>query len=779
VSNSSRPVVGLLTPSIVEPWAIRQWEGVVEAARDLDVELVCYIGGVLRSPHYDEEANVMYDLAASAHLDGLIFWSTALGWLIPRPDMSAFLARFGALPIVSMEMSFPGMHSVLMDDYGGMRAVIDHFIEGHGRRRIAFLRGPSTHEGFEARYQAYLDSLEAHGLPLDPALVVQSSSDIVDGADAASSLLGPGRPSFDALSGANDNLVISALPVLARHGLRVPEDVAVAGFDNLPEALTTSPPLTSADPPFREMGRRAVETLVDMLEGRSVPESVVMPIGFARRLSCGCPDPASTMQFNADGCEPEDGPDCTDKGWAFVAAAAQESVPKTDKTILRDLWSRFVAEIHGAESGSFLSILDCELEKAEANGTDATDLLRLLTAIQRATFQWTAALPYELRLKAGELWGRAQEVVASAIKRQIARRQVSFATRHSILRILNEKLGSTYDLEAQMDIMSKDLVRLGIPGCYIALYTRPDEPTGEACLILAFDGERRLAIPAGGLPFPAPDLVPRSVDGITECERERRGLSRLALALYYGREKIGFVVFDINGKEDASLCEILRWQLSGALKYATDIRVANAVAEEKAALLKELQHRVKNSISLIASLSRIESAGASHPETKDALESLEARITAVGDLYEVLYDSGGIESVDLSDYLARVVDSVTASVGGGSGRIEFDRSFEHCPMDLKRAVSLGLIVNELITDSLKHAFPEGRTGRVSVTLAREGASLVLEVGDDGIGYPPDFCPNAAEGFGLKMVSLLTKQLEGSLSFETGGIGTRARLCIHC
>jgi two-component sensor histidine kinase len=504
------------------------------------------------------------------------------------------------------------------------------------------------------------------------------------------------------------------------------------------------------------MGRRAVETLLGLMEGRQVPESVVMPIDFVRRRSCGCPD----LTYS-------------------VAAAAREFAPKADEAILRDLWSRFVAEIHNAESGPFLSILDCELEKAEANGTDATDLLRFLTAIQRATSQWKEALPCESRLKAGELWGRAQEAVTSAIKRQKARRQVRFTMRHSILRMLNEKLGSTHLLEEQMDIVSRHLARLGIPGCYIALYTRPDEPTGEAHLILAFDGERRLPLPSGGLPFPAPDLVPRFADRSAEGERKRRDLSRLVLALYYGREKIGFVVFDIEGKEDASLCEILRWQLSGALKNAADIRAANAVAEEKAALLKELQHRVKNSMSLIASLSRIESAGASQPETKEALESLETRITAVGDLYEVLYDSGGIESVDLSDYLARVMDSVTVSVGGGPGRIEFDRSFEHYPMDLKRAVSLGLIVNELITDSLKHAFPEGRTGRVSVVLAREGENLVLEVGDDGIGYPPGFVPEEAEGFGLRMVSLLVKQLDGILSFETGGIGVRARLRLPC
>lgn len=791
VTRISRPVVGLLACSIVEPWATRQWEGVVDAARDLDVELVSYIGGVLHSARYDEEANFMYDLASSAHLDGLIVWSTALGWLVPKPDMSAFLSRFGALPIVSMEMSFPGMHAVLMDDYGGMRAAIDHLIEVHGKRRIAFLRGPTTHEGFESRYRGYIDSLEAHGLALDPSLVVPPSLD-VDGAKSTRILLGPGQPRFDALAGADDYLILSSLPELASRGLRVPEDVALVGFDDMPEDLTTSPPLASAVPPFLEMGRCALEMILDLLDGRQAPQSVVMPVGFSRRLSCGCADSSSYLglghsciaafaRLDDDGAEQEERPKYDDEGWSSVVAAARKSVPKVDEDSLRHLWARFVAEIHGAESGPFLTMLERELEKAEANRADATDLLRLLTAIQRSTSRWTAALPYGPRLKAGELWGRAQEVVASAIKRQTARLLVRFNTRHSILRLLNERLWSVNDLEEQMEIVSRHLARLGIPGCFISLYANPGDPTGEAHLVLAFDGSSRLPLPPGGLPFQAPALVPSSVLGAAGRSGDRGGLFRLVLALYYGEEKMGFVVFDIESKEDSSLCEILRWQLSGALKKAADLRAAKAAAEEKAALLKELQHRVKNSMNLIASLSRIESMEASLPETKAALAALESRISAVGELYDVLYDSGGIESVDLSDYLARVVDGAAASVGGAATRVEFDRNFESCRMDLKRAVSLGLIVNELITDSLKHAFPEGRAGRIRVDLMREGASLgsclVLEVSDDGIGYPPGFVAETAEGFGLKMVALLAKQLDGELSFKTGEGGIRATLRI--
>jgi Transcriptional regulators len=781
-----RPIVGLLTASTVEPWAARQWQGVVEAARELDVELISYIGGVLRSPRYDEQANVMYELAAAARLDGLIVWSTAIGWLISKPEMATFLARFKDVPMVSMEMRFPGIPSVLMDDYGGMRSVIDHLIEDHGRRRIAFLRGPSTHEGFEERYRAYLDSVAAHSLPLDPRLVGQVV-DSVEGGEALAAMLDAAPSLPDALVGADDNLVLSASNELKARGIRIPEDIALAGFDNLPECLAVSPTLSSAAPPFFAMGRRALEIVVDRIEGRAVPESELLPVSMARRRSCGCSghdSPRSPADRDAVsdvlpalGLEALPSGACAavspfvDEGWDAVSSALPDTLSEGGRELCRALWKLFAAESLGCEgaSNSFFPSFERELNRAQGTGADASAWLRIFTAAQSGAASWAAGLPLEARLRAARLRDRAQALLAEEIGRQIARRQVSLSERNALVRELGERLGVAQDLDAQMEIVSRYLARLGIPGCCISLFSDPADPSGEARLVLAFHGGRRLALPDDGLVFRAPDLIPDAIAA------EIPGFSRLALSLFFGREASGFVVFDIESKEDAPLCETLRWQISWALKSAAVIREEKAAAAAKATMLKELQHRVKNSMSLIAAIAGIEADGAALPETKEALASLQARIVAVGDLYEVLYDSGGMDEVDLADYLGRVVDTTAESLGGGAGRVAFDRSLERCAMDLKRAVSLGLIVNELITDSLKHAFPEGRAGRIGVRLSREGSDLVLEVRDDGIGFPSGFEPELAEGFGLQMIYLLARQLDGSVVFEAGNPGTKTTL----
>jgi two-component sensor histidine kinase/DNA-binding LacI/PurR family transcriptional regulator len=762
--NDRRHVIGFLTSSTIRPWAARQWEGVFEAARDLDVELVSYIGGVLSSERFESQAKFVYDLAAAASLDGVIIWSTALGWMIPRPEMAEFLSRFRPKPMVSLEMSFPGLPCVLMDDYGGMKEVIDHLIEAHGRRRIAFLRGPATHEGFEARFRAYRDSLDEHGIAFDPG-IVHLSSDELDGAEGIRAILDRGA-SLDALAGADDLIVTASLRVLEERGIRVPEDVAVAGFDNIAECQTTSPPLTSAEPPFLAMGRRALEIVIDQIEGRPVPESETLPVRLVTRLSCGCKPVSGREALEALAPSCGSCPGLISDGVANGVADGMDD----GEAPLRGLLAGFRGAVLDGDAEGFLATVETSLSSSKPGRDGPLAWLGILPELQRAALEWEASLPREERARAGELMSRAQGLVNDALRREMARSQVSFISRNSIMRMLNEKLVEVYDLPEQMDVIAWHLARLGIPGCNISFFSRPEDPTGEARLVLSFDRQGQRTLPPEGLPFPASLLVPGG-----ELPEPRR-TSHLVLGLYYGQACYGFAVFEIAEKEDAMLCEILRWQISSALKFSHDIHQEKAAASQKATMLKELQHRVKNSIGLITSVIRLEAARASSPEARETLADLEARVSSVGNLYETLYDAGEAESIDLAEYLSRVVDSA-ASLGAESGRISFRRSLEHRAMDMKRAIYLGLIVNELITDCLKHAFPGGRSGRIDVSLALRGGSLVLGISDDGCGFPPGFDPAAGKGFGFEMVSILARQLEGSLSFESGEGGTRTTLRI--
>jgi two-component sensor histidine kinase len=199
-------------------------------------------------------------------------------------------------------------------------------------------------------------------------------------------------------------------------------------------------------------------------------------------------------------------------------------------------------------------------------------------------------------------------------------------------------------------------------------------------------------------------------------------------------------------------------------------------AQEKATLFKELQHRVMNSMGIIASLVSLEAGRAESSEAREVLSNLELRISALASLYDILYDTGGVGKIGLDDYLGRIVDSAAQSLGADTKGISFDRDIEPVSIDLKRAVSLGLILNELVTDCLKYAFPDGRLGRVFVRLSQKGSDLSLEISDDGVGLPPGFDPSRVEGFGLNLVNLLTEQLGGrfeAVSLCPAGTGVSA------
>jgi two-component sensor histidine kinase len=189
---------------------------------------------------------------------------------------------------------------------------------------------------------------------------------------------------------------------------------------------------------------------------------------------------------------------------------------------------------------------------------------------------------------------------------------------------------------------------------------------------------------------------------------------------------------------------------------------------EKATLLKELQHRVKNSISIISSLVRIEEREAASPEAKAILVKLESRTEALASLYDILYATGSIEKIGLGGYLGSVIDFAAESLGADAKSIAFDRDIEPITIDLKRAIAIGLVLNELVTDSVKHAFPAGRGGRIMVRLAREGNELVLMIEDDGVGLPFDFEPSRGKGYGMTIVGALAMQLNAEFTARSEG-----------
>jgi chemotaxis protein methyltransferase CheR len=202
----------------------------------------------------------------------------------------------------------------------------------------------------------------------------------------------------------------------------------------------------------------------------------------------------------------------------------------------------------------------------------------------------------------------------------------------------------------------------------------------------------------------------------------------------------------------------------------------HAAAHERiAALLQELGHRIKNSLQIIVSMVSLEARNQTSGEGKAALERVLHRIAAIGRLYSMLGETNSVEDVDAAIYLETLCRDLVESVQKENGiSIALKTDIESEPLPVARAIPLGLIVNELVTNAVKYAFPSEARGTVAVTLKRIPGQLHLMVSDDGKGVDPQ---RADSGLGGRLVDTFARQLGGKVERESGLHGTTVRLIL--
>src|SRR5450432_1286560 len=233
----TRITIGVLNSGLEDQYQTSMLYGAIATAQEQDVNLIVYCGGELDSPVKDRvNGNVIYDLATDPTIDAMVLFTGTLTGFVGPERQQEFCAQYH-VPLVSIGISLLNAHNVLLDNAVGMRAAVSHLIDVHGYRRIAFIQGPEGNEEAEARFQAYVDTLEAYTVPYDPQLVVRGAFQFADGAEAVHILLDERKVAFDAIVGANDNMAIGALDELQKRAISVPDQIEILGFDDIEDAF--------------------------------------------------------------------------------------------------------------------------------------------------------------------------------------------------------------------------------------------------------------------------------------------------------------------------------------------------------------------------------------------------------------------------------------------------------------------------------------------------------------------------------------------------------------
>jgi len=567
--RNGRSTIGFLTPNILRQNHPLQWLGVVDAARERGVNVLCFLGEALHSPRgFEAQANVLYDLVNAEVVNGLVIWSGQLEWAIAHEEMGDFCRHYFPLPVVSAETAFEGIPSVLVDNYQGMREALIHLIEVHGYRRIAYIRGPANHWGAQERYRAYIETQAEYGLPLDLNLV-SPPSEWIEGSAMIDLLvderkLRP-RVDFEAVVAVNDDMAFDALRALQARGVRVPGDVAVVGFDDHVHSRAITPPLTTVRPPFYEAGSKLVEMLLALMDGERVPEQVTLPAELVVRQSCGCLSP-TVRQAAAEPVLAVD-----EKAGDVSAAQRGETLAEIVRAIkaseavsadrLESLLDAFFDDLRGESPGAFLRRMEEALQRVAAVDGDMSVLQGALSALRRCT------LPYldgETLSLAENLWQQARTVIGETAERTQAYKALLLEQQAQTLREIGESLVTTFDIGELTNVLVGELSRLEIPSVYLSLYESPQSyvyasPVPEwSRLVLAYTEKRRIDLPSDGLRFPSHQLVPEEM-------WPDRLYSYVVKSLYFRERQVGFVLFEV-GPRDGDVYHVLRGEISSALQ---------------------------------------------------------------------------------------------------------------------------------------------------------------------------------------------------------------------
>jgi DNA-binding LacI/PurR family transcriptional regulator/signal transduction histidine kinase len=574
--------LALLVDHVFDSFQEQLWYGVRDAAEARDANLFCFEGGAF-APRSGQAAeggagrgNHLYDLLPRAGMDGLVLVTAVLGFHVNDEELQERVSALGPVPMIGLGRPVPGVPTLLLDNRRAAREAVVHLVEHHGCRRIVFLGGPRGSES-DDRLEGYRDALAAFGLPFDPALVAAGDFSRASGAAATRALLDRGVQ-FDAVAAANDYMALQAMKELQAQGLRIPEDVRVTGFDDVPDAAAATPALTTVSQSLRELGTTSVELLLRRLEGEGLPERIVVPGRLVTRRSCGCgglpPAPEGTSRGRAT--SPPGSPR------AAVAQALEAAHPWLAGRSGRGPRADQLA-------GALLASIDGEPAATVAPGALLAELMARDLATGRPASPWFAALraAHEVARRVLPI-PSASAVDAQWVEALLVAGEVAEAA-HAAARARGATEAGApppvfFPTEITEDeirgALVEQLPRLGVQSFYLSRYACQDRT--RAVLFASFGDARKLLLDAPVGPFDAGRLVPGR---FSPDQRHAYAV----LPVDSRDEHLGFALVELGDVSGAAYGALVN-QISTAVRVST---LLDAVRSYSVELERKVEERTR------------------------------------------------------------------------------------------------------------------------------------------------------------------------------------------
>jgi signal transduction histidine kinase/DNA-binding LacI/PurR family transcriptional regulator/CheY-like chemotaxis protein len=743
-----RPTIGFLsTWSVYEGTTIDNYthallQGVIAAAREKDCNLLVGCGVSLPgSPRASRTAwavpgpDMDFVPVGPWNTDGLIIIPDDLS--DPQFEYVQDLYRSG-FPIILTTAEKPGP-LVAVDNTGGIRQAFDHLLQ-HGHRRIAFIAGKKGRGGDSAeRLAAYRQALHAAGIGEDPRLIAFGEHRREDGRSAMQQILASGAP-FTAILASNDLSGLGAMEVLQAAGRRVPEDVAVIGFDDILDARSQLPLLTTVRLPTFTLGFQAVLSLLEMAHGeKSDGINTRVATQLVIRQSCGCRPESLPAAAPASGTTRQPDLIQTDLARAMAKATSiefQYSPNEQIETLCLELVQALASSLTRHGPVEFDAALQHLFEWIEAHGEDAYAWHSALSTLRRNLPNLLATIPDADPQLADTLIDRARLVVAEIAQRQATDVLLRHKDTSNRLGLMTSQLLTALDVSDTNAILEQHLPKLGIQHALVALYSsREDDPLSQAAVLLGMNlpgnwaGAQFLT-----REFPPPGLYPSD-----------QAVQLALLPLVIDEHTTGFVALSAGNLE---LCAAIVYNLGAALRTSQLYREAlesQKLAEEanrlKSRFLSMVSHELRTPLSLIVGLSEMV-LREKQPPSGTALRDIEQiNISAqhlarlIGDVLDLASSEAGQlrilqEPLDLSEVLG-VAAKIGRQMADEKGLVWEAELPPQGPLVIGDRTRLRQVTLNLISNAVKFT----PAGRVTLKVAVVDQQVLVSVSDTGIGIP--------------------------------------------
>lgn len=602
-------------------------KGVEDAAIGYDDNLVVAVGRWLQAPNpIDAAQNSIYRQLRQPGTDAIIAGAGCLSHFVSAEQLGEFYQSFSPLPLVSISVHVPGTPSLVVDNRRGQQVVVEHLILAHGCRNIAYIRGPLTSFEARERFEGYQTALRLHRIAFDPALVHVGNFWVNSGAEGVEALLKSGVK-FDALVAANDYMALGVMDALKSRGIRVPEDMRIVGFDDVPSARMTTPSLTTVRQPLQRMGARALQLVHATLEGASVADCESFDVDLIRRQSCGCGYRASHHRSLAT----HEGIETTslDDFLAMIPELEAKlldavSVPSDQwPSVIKELLEALVAEFSG-NRGRFLVQLSAMLERNRTR-VDLMDQFGNIIEALRAKLRFLVIEGHSVS-RFENLWHSSILQVSEWISRSLMRSSFELERSNENLRASIERLSTALTNASLSESISAIIPTTAIASSCLGLQTGDDT---EQLRVFAVTGTENSAALLGKR-YAASELAPPGF-----LSQSRRSTFVL-MPLTHGSTSYGQAL--VEAGDHCAVYSMLREQIGAALKAADMHRV---VVEETSRRERAERERIERETEIAQQIqtailpqnfqvSGLDIAAVMHPAT-----------SVGGDYYDVIPTEGG------------------------------------------------------------------------------------------------------------------------------------------